>query len=289
MGTSLHHAFDVIDGHHHIGDMASTVRGLSEDKPTPPDFRATELSVRLEILDEHNVREAVIIAGHGYLRPDGVADTRSVNNDVAAYRDNLRQRFPVAVGVVEPLYGPRGLPELARCRDELGMAGISFHTRFQGVHLDSIWIRRYLEVMGNLGLVPFIHVIGGVPEEALWELESLANDFPDMTMLVLDGFMSPETSRELIRVGYRCPNLLFDTALAISVPLFVAPAISELGAHRIFYGSDIYSWPLCTRPYTILPQLLDLGLSHADISAILGGNIRTVLGLPVIGVKAAGQ
>jgi hypothetical protein len=37
------------------------------------------------------------------------------------------------------------LDEIERCRDELGLAGISFHTRFEGVSFDSRWITAAVE------------------------------------------------------------------------------------------------------------------------------------------------
>jgi len=40
--------------------------------------------------------------------------------------------------------------------------------------------------MGEIGLVPFIHSIGESSAEALWKIDVLAGDFPDLPMLVLD-------------------------------------------------------------------------------------------------------
>ena len=136
-------------------------------------------------MDEGGVRQAMVIPGHGYLRPNGIADTRVVNDEIAAYRDRTPDRFPVACGIVEPRDGAAAFAEIDRVADELGLVALSFHTRFQGVSLDSRWIVRYLERMGERNLVPVIHAMDDTPEEALWKLASIARELPDLTILAL--------------------------------------------------------------------------------------------------------
>ena len=83
---------------------------------------------------------------------------------------SIARTFPAAVGIVEPAYGDASFAELERCKHELGLAGISFHTRFQGVSLDSRFILAYVAKMAELGLLPVIHAMNETPEEALWKL-----------------------------------------------------------------------------------------------------------------------
>jgi uncharacterized protein len=124
-------AFDVFDCHHHVGDVKAIVAGaFPHDELSTADARGLEMSQRVAIMDRDGCRQAAVIPSHAYERPNGQADTRAVNDAIAAYRDALRERFPVAIGVVEPLHGAVSLTELDRCRNELGLAGISFHTRF---------------------------------------------------------------------------------------------------------------------------------------------------------------
>jgi uncharacterized protein len=270
----------VIDVHSHYGGLSDTGIGVGR-ATTDADALSADVERRLRTLDERGVAQAVIIGGHGYLRPDGLADTRRVNDAVAAYRDLAPARLPAAVGIVEPLYGARGLPEIDRCRTELGLKGISFHTRFQGVSIDSPWVRRYLERMGETGLVPFVHAVGESAAEALWKIDNLAADFPDLVMVVLDAFSTFEQSAYVVRVAERRPNLVFDTALAHGWA-FPAQVVAELGATRIVYGSDLYSStgaPLDM--YHVLDALIGSGLPAADIDLIVSGNVRAVLDLPV--------
>ena len=99
--------FDVFDVHHHVGD-ARAVMAISEENPEPLDtsaYRQREIEERLAIMDEGGVRQALVIPGHGYARPAGIEDTRAENDRIAAYRDALPDRFPVAAGIVEPRDG----------------------------------------------------------------------------------------------------------------------------------------------------------------------------------------
>ena len=164
-------AFDVFDVHHHVGRAFDALGGeLATDAEEGAEFARVELADRLRIMDEGGVRQALVIPGHGYLRPDGIAATRRVNNEIAAYRDATPDRFPAACGIVEPRDGAAALHEIDRAAGELGLVALSFHTRFQGVSLDSLWIVRYLERMGEVGLVPLLHAMDDTPEESLWKL-----------------------------------------------------------------------------------------------------------------------
>jgi predicted TIM-barrel fold metal-dependent hydrolase len=271
------HGFDILDAHHHSGDLGGWMPGA---RPATGDgLDDVEIAARLAILDAQGVRQAVVIPGHAYLRPEGLADTRRQNDRIARYRDRHPDRFPAAIGVVEPLYGPAGLAEIDRCWSELGLAGVSFHTRFQGVSIDSPWVSTYCERIGSHGMVPYVHCFGQSPEESLWKVDHLAGDLPDLAMVVLDVFADAEQPRQLPRVAERNPNLYFDTALALNFELLVEPVIRAVGADRFVYGSDTYSAPYNTRPAHVLEDLLAMGLDHDATAAILGGTLRRLLRL----------
>ena len=275
------HAFDVIDMHHHFetSSAISDTLGFAPRAGAAPggDNVDLELRTRLAILDSEHVRGAVIIAGHTYLRPRGLLDTMEVNNAVAAYRNGTPERFLAAVGVVEPLYGPAAYGEVRRCRDELGMCGISFHNGYQGVPIDSPQMRPLIQKIGEAGLTPFIHAIGS-PLETIWQVDSLAKHFPDLPMVVLDTFYDHNAVRALAEIAERRPNLTFDLALLVGFECLGLPVVRAVGAHRFVYGTDQYSWPLMTKTYgSLLPSILDCDLSDAEKTAIFSGNIKRIL------------
>jgi len=273
-------SFEVLDVHHHVGNAFRALGGDVDQKAglTLEDYRRQELESRLEIMERGGVQQAVVIPGHGYERVNGIADTRAENDAIATYRDHLPERFPAAVGIVEPRDGEASLDELTRVRQELGLVGISLHTRFQGVSLDSRWIYVYCERMGELGLVPVIHAMDETPEEALWKLAQLARALPDLPILALDAFGSYESTRQCFFVADVAPNILFDTSLSYNFD-FIEDFARRFGAERVVFGTDLYSHPVGRRISHILPQILESQLPDSDKALILAGNARRLFGI----------
>jgi predicted TIM-barrel fold metal-dependent hydrolase len=273
------HGFSVLDVHHHVGDAFAALGGPVSDRDAAAEAAdREEVEARLTIMDAGGVEQAVVIPGHGYLRPNGIADTRAQNDRIAAYRDARPERFPVAVGIVEPRDGPASLDELVRMKRELLLGGVSLHTRFQGVSLDSRWIHQYVERMGELGLVPIVHAMDETPEEALWKLAALARDFADLPILALDAFGSYESTRQCFFVAELAPNLLFDTSLSYNFD-FIEDFVGRFGAERVVFGTDLYSAPVGRRISHILGQLLESSLGEEAKGLIVGGNARRLFAL----------
>jgi predicted TIM-barrel fold metal-dependent hydrolase len=286
------HGFEVIDVHQHLSHDALDAghrhlhvernivfegpRDAGSDAETAESKASAELRIRLGALDAQHVRSAVIIPIHGYLRPRGVADTASMNDAVAAYRDRQPDRFIAAVGVVEPIHGPAGYGEITRCRDELGFVGISTHGQ---VPTSSLLMRRLIEKIGEAGLVPFVHAFGTY-NETISQVDSVARDFPDLTMLVLDVFHEPAQVSLLPDVAERRPNLLFDLSTSVNFEATGLPQVRAVGADRFLYGTNMHSLPLNTKPLgTLLPSIVDSDLANDEKAAILSGNARRILGI----------
>lgn len=271
--------FDVFDVHHHVGRAFDALGGPLE-RPTAShdELARAELDNRLRIMDEGGVHQALVIPGHGYLRPKGIEDTRRVNDEIAAYRDATPRRFPVACGIVEPRDGAVAFGEIDRAAKELGLVALSFHTRFQGVSMDSQWVLQYLDRMGEVGLVPVIHAMDDTPEESLWKLASIARQLPDLTILALDSFSGFEATRECFHVADVAPNIVFDTSLSYNFD-FIEDFARQFGAERVVFGTDLYSHPVGRRISHLLPQIVASSLSHDQKTAILGGNARRLFGV----------
>jgi predicted TIM-barrel fold metal-dependent hydrolase len=272
--------FDVFDVHHHVGRAFDALGGELTDKEqlAAEEFARVELDSRLQIMDEGGVRQALVIPGHGYLRPNGLADTRRINDEIAAYRDRMPERFPAACGIVEPRDGPHAFAELERIRPELGLSAVSFHTRFQGVSMDSQWILSYVEKMGELGLLPIIHAMDDTPEESLWKLASIARRFPEITILTLDAFGGFEATRQCFFVADVAPNIVFDTSLSYNAD-FIVDFAKQFGVERVVFGTDLYSYPVGRRISHLLPQFIASDLTDEQKRALLGGNARRLLGV----------
>lgn len=271
---------EILDVHHHVGNAFAALGGELDNAAgmTKAEYHELELASRLEIMDREQVQQAIVIPGHGYLRPNGITDTIAENDAIAAYRDNRPDRFPGAVGIVEPRDGAASLAELDRCRNELGLVGMSFHTRFQGVSLDSKWILTYCARMAELELVPVIHAMNETPEEALWKLAVLARSIPETPVLALDAFGSYEATRECFFIAEVAPNIIFDTSLSYNFD-FAEDFANRFGAHRVVFGTDLYSYPVGRRISHILEQIRVSALSDEDKAAICARNARRLFGL----------
>jgi predicted TIM-barrel fold metal-dependent hydrolase len=271
--------YDIFDCHHHVGDVSAF---LGEHDPTASGdgggAAGSEVEARLAIMDAAGVAQAAVIPGHGYERPNGITDTRRVNDDIAAYRRANPDRFPVAIGIVESQHGEQSLAELDRVKRELDLNGVSFHARFQGVSMDDPWIARSVERMATLELVPVLHAMTESSDEALWKIAKLGAAFPDVAMLVVDAFSTFEGTKEASSVAERCPNLLFDTSLAYNFD-FIEVFAQRFGAQRVVFGTDLYSPPLGRRISHLLPQILESSLPDKQKGAILGRNARRLFGL----------
>lgn len=278
--TSNQTDYDVLDVHHHVGNAFRALGGeLESDSDLDAKaYAAEEIRSRFEIMDAARVQQALVIPGHGYERARGIEDTRAENDAIARYRDQHPDRFPGAIGIVEPRDGAASLPELERAKHELGLKGISFHTRFQGVSLDSQWILQYVARMAELELVPVVHAMNETPEEALWKLAVLARSIPETPVLALDPFCSYEATRECFFIAEVAPNLLFDTSLSYNFD-FIEDFAVRFGAERVVFGTDLYSHPVGRRISHLLPQIIASSLSDEDKRKILAGNARRLFGI----------
>jgi predicted TIM-barrel fold metal-dependent hydrolase len=270
--------YHVIDVHHHSGTLEALGIRIGPEGVSDDELWELEFETRVATLDATGVDQAVILPGHGYLRPAGLADTQRENDRMAAYRDRRPDRFPAALGVVEPLYGKAGLDELARLRHELGLAGVTFHTRFQGVSTNSPLVVDLVRRMAELALVPFVHGVAEVADEALWRVRDLARAVPDTTMVVLDAFSSHEQSEQALRLADDAPNVVLDTSLSHGVH-HLGRLVAEFGPDRLVFGTDVYSHVRPQRDNPTLDAVLGAGWPPEVTAAVLSGTARRVLGL----------
>jgi predicted TIM-barrel fold metal-dependent hydrolase len=233
----------VFDCHHsaHGAEHSIAPRSVAPLAATEEEReRAVETVVEshVALMDRDHIGWAAIHANFVYRRANGLTDTQAVNDWTAAYRDRQPERFPAVFGVVEPLYCEEGLPEIDRCLQQLGMTGIGFHPRFQGVSTENYWILRFVERILDLGGVPVLRAMGETPEEMLWKVAKVARAFPDAEILVLDMFATWEGLAEAQGVAEECPNLLWSTSLAYDWDM-IEPFAHLVGFDRILFGSDI--------------------------------------------------
>jgi uncharacterized protein len=266
----------VIDVHHHVGTLPSLMASTEAGETLNDQDREAE--TRLAVMDANGIDAAIVIPGHEYLRPRGLADTAERNNMIARYRDRDPSRFIAAVGITEPLHGAAGIDEVTRCAEELGVVGISLHTYFQGVATDSALVSQIVDRTCELGLVPFLHAHAGAPDQAVWKIAQIARRWPDATLIALDAFSGLERVKESRLAAELSANLVFDTALAANFS-FVEAFIADFGPERVVFGTDLYSHPFGYRRAHVLDDLMHSSLSEEARRMVLSGNIARILQL----------
>jgi len=263
---------EIFDIHHHLGSL--TGGSLQEE----PGWQDRDYSNRVRIMEANGVTHSAILAATGYIQADGIKDTMRSNDTVAAYRKRDPKRFPVACGTVEPLHGARSLGELERIKHELQMEGVVWHNRFQGVAVDHQLMRPLLKKVSELGLVPLVHTNAESNLEAVWRLERLALEFPELIFVAMDALTTNTNSQLALDIAKRTPNILFDTAHVRGAG-YVRQFVEAVGSHRLVFGSLFYSYPASYEHCATLEEVKAAKISEEDKANILSLNVKKLFRL----------
>jgi predicted TIM-barrel fold metal-dependent hydrolase len=263
---------EIFDIHHHLGSLTG---GSLQDEEG---WQDRDYGNRVRIMQANGVTTAAILAATGYIQADGIKDTSRCNDTVAAYRRLDPKRFPAACGTVEPLHGTRSLGELERIRHELQLQGVVWHNRFQGVTIDHPLMRPLLKKVSELGLVPLVHTNAESNMEAVWRLERLALEFPELTFVAMDALTTNVNSQLALDIAKRTPNILFDTA-HVRGSGYVRQFVETVGSHRLVFGSLFYSYPASYERCGTLEEIKGAKISDEDKASILSLNAKRLFKL----------
>jgi predicted TIM-barrel fold metal-dependent hydrolase len=249
-------AYRIFDLHQHVQETMRPLPGGGYDVEA-------DLKYRLGIMDQHGIRAGALLASLLYERPDGIKDTRRMNDFVAWYRDFDRDRHPVAIGTVEPIYGEAvGVAEIERMATELKLDGCVWHHHFQGVDIDDRRMAPFLRTLARYNLPALIHV-RGYSHESTWSLENLARRVPEATIIAMCPMNGLQQMRELQGVGERCPNIMFNTSLLWPLNNWIERFTQWFGSERIIFGTDLHYHP---KPSYLRPPGLDQILVSEELS-----------------------
>lgn len=263
---------EIFDIHHHLGSL--TGGSLQEEAG----WQDRDYANRVRIMEANGVAQAAILAATGYIQAEGIKDTMRCNDMVAAYRKRDPKRFPAACGIVEPLHGARSLDELERIKYELHLEGVVWHNRFQGVPVDHNLMRPLLKKVSELGLVPLVHTNAESNMEAVWRLERLALEFPELTIVSMDALTTNANSQLVLDIAKRTPNILFDTA-HVRGSRYVRQFVEAVGSRRLVFGSLFYSYPASYEQCGTLEEVKEAKISDEDKENILSGNAKRLFKL----------
>ena len=258
---------EIFDIHHHLGSLNGG--SLQEGDG----WEERDYKNRVRIMQANGVAMSAILAATGYIQADGIKDTMRCNDTVAAYRKRDPERFPVACGTVEPLHGARSLGELERMKHELGLDGVVWHNRFQGLAVDHPLMRPLLKKVSALGLVPLVHTNAESNLEAVWRLERLAMEFPEITFVSMDALTTNTNSQLALDIAKRTANILFDTA-HVRGAAYIRNFVEAVGSHRLIFGSLFYSHPASYEHCPTLEEVKAAQISDDDKANILALNAK---------------
>ena len=264
---------EIFDIHHHLGSL--TGGSLQEE----PGWQDKDYNNRVRIMQANGVTKSAILAATGYIQADGIKDTMRSNDAVAAYRKRDPERFPVACGTVEPLHGIRSIAELERMKHELHLEGVVWHNRFQGVAIDHQLMRPLLKKVSELQLVPLVHSNAESNMEAVWRLERLALEFPEITFVSMDALTTNVNSQLALDIAKRTHNILFDTA-HVRGSGHVRQFVETVGSRRLIFGSLFYSYPASYEHCATLHEIKEARITDEDKANILSLNAKSLFGLP---------
>jgi uncharacterized protein len=278
----------IIDIHQHIGSLELiSYTGMLSAQTEHADTQRFEqkksedeedMKKRTAIMDKFGITHAAMMPSLQYERPQGQQNTIEINNLVSQYKQKYKDRFPVALGTVEPLHGvENGLEEIERSVTQLGIDGFVWHHRLQGTFIADSRMWPFLRKINEFKLPVFIHVFGNSGLEAPWGVEVLASDFPEVKFVCLDVFSNHTYFRQMLNICRRLENVLVDTAALSSVGRPLDEFVRQLGSERVVFGTDLYLHapdysPQYNVPYALYEVRESSSMSDRDKENILWNN-----------------
>lgn len=216
----------IIDVHVHVGASSTLqVAGGAEDV--------------LRIMDKNGIDISIISPIPGYEDPDGIKDSMIHNDNMAHLIKKYPDRFPRALGVVEPRHGKKALPEVDRILGDLGLHGLMFHNDFNGISVDHPSMFAIMERAAKYkDVIMMVHTAQHSSLEAPFMLGTLAEAFPDITFLDAHPMMDITHLRATIALAKKHPNIVFDTCLSHHHLFPIEKAVEGIGEDRLLFGSD---------------------------------------------------
>ena len=105
---------------------------------------------------------------------------------------------------------------------------------------------------------------------------------------MIDGLAGFEETELFFDICQRRENITFDTGMWTGGVGKINHVKQVLGAHRLIYGSGIYSYPMMASP-SLVPikgYVTESGLTDAEKQGVLSHNLFKILGKTPLGMPA---
>ena len=258
----------------------------------PPQDNAQLAARWVEELDKHSVEKTVLMASVP-------GDEQSPADAVRAFPDRLWGYF-----MLNPL-APDAAERTERALDKSGLRGICLFPAMHRFSVQDDRLKPIYELASERSrVVVFVHMgvltVGvrnklGLPSKFDMscsdpiDLHRVALEFPNVNFVI--PHFGAGYFREVLMLGDLAPNIYLDTSSSNSWTKYQVPpldlktvfaqALGVYGANRLLFGSDSSFFPRGWNAAVLEAQLAvfeQLELSAEDVAAILGGNLRRLLG-----------
>lgn len=158
--------------------------------------------------------------------------------------------------------------EFERCVEK-GFQGLKLHPVSQKFELDMPDAVRLLGMTAEAGLPVLIHTGHGM-HRIVEPLLPILEAHPELRLLL--GHSAMVEVLEAARAFAAYENVIFETSVARAQDLYVL--FSSIDPERICYGSDVPYGDIPSTLHATLMAARTAGLSEAEISGVVSGNIR---------------
>lgn len=162
--------------------------------------------------------------------------------------------------------------EFERCV-ERGFAGLKLHPVSQDFELDDPPVLRLFELAAEAQLPVLIHA-GFAMERVVEPLRRAFERAPDLRLII--GHAAMVELVEAARAFGDVPSVIFETSVVSAHDLYVL--FNVISPEKVCYGSDIPYGDIPSTLHSTLAAARAAGLSDAEISGVLCGNIGRWLG-----------
>jgi predicted TIM-barrel fold metal-dependent hydrolase len=250
-----------IDVHAHVGKTVANNVGQS----------VGELIGRM---DRAGVTHALLSRAAGDLQTDGIADTRRLNDIVAAAVREHPDRFPAGLGVIEPRHEKQAIDETLRVMDDLGLLGLAVHPQMEGYSLNiPLWIDPIFEILDDRRALCLMH---SSPDpgsgESAADVRLVTTKYTNVTYFIGHGFITADQKAECIQIVKDLPHVYMDVAYQ-SDPRLTEELVDAIGSERVVFGSDVPFYELGD----VLNSVTRADISEADKDNILFKNVEKIL------------
>jgi predicted TIM-barrel fold metal-dependent hydrolase len=228
--------------------------------------------------DRMGIERLVVFMGYPFVADPSPEELRRQNDQVLQALSHWHDRA-FGFAYVSPNHVEASLREIDRCVRDGPMVGIKLWVarRCSDPAIDPIIIRAR-ELKAAIFQHTWAKAGGNLPgESSPDDMVALAGRHPDIPLIC--GHVGGDWERG-IRAVRGHPNVLVDLGGSDPTAGLVEMAVRELGAGRVLYGSDAGGRSFASQ----LAKVRSAALPREDRAAILGGNLRALLG-PILRAK----